>query len=133
MNADIERGFVAVIQSMMPGFVVREATSSQALPSDIQLVIVLCADCEHVVGPLYKATVKAFLGTPAFDMTEFQHREAVSMLALAFFDQSDAALLFNPTAGTLSLHGFHVRTQSEEIVENAWRFSIEVVAGIRIG
>jgi len=55
------------------------------------------------------------------------------MLALAFFDQSDAALLFNPAASALSLHGFHVRTQSEEIVENAWRFSIEIVAGVRCG
>ncbi|MEI6071080.1 MAG: hypothetical protein WCS31_04765 [Verrucomicrobiae bacterium] len=133
MNADIERGFVAVIQAAMPGVHVREATSSKPHPSDVQMVIVQCAECEHVVGPLYRATVKAFLGTPAFDMGESQHREATGMLALALLDPAAAATLFNPVADHLTLHGFHVRSQSEEIVDNTWRATVELLAGIRFG
>ena len=133
MNTDIERGFVAVIQAAMPGVHVREATSSKPLPSDAQMVIVQCSECEHVVGPLYKATVKVFLGTPAFDMGESQHREAAGMLALSLLDPAAAAALFDPVAGNLTLHGFHVRSQSEDIADNTWRSTIELVAGIRLG
>ena len=133
MNADIERGFVAVIQAAMPGVHVREATTSKPHPSDAQMVIVQCAECEHVVGPLYRATVKAFLGTPAFDMGESQHREATGMLALALLDPAAAATLFDAVAGNLTLHGFHVRSQSEEIVDHTWRATVELIAGIRLG
>ena len=133
MNADIERGFVAVIQAAMPGVHVREATCSKPHPSDVQMVIVQCAECEHVVGPIYKATVKVFLGTPAFDMGEAQHREASGMLALSLLNPAAAATLFDPVAGNLTLHGFHVHSQSEDIADNTWRATIELVAGIRLG
>jgi hypothetical protein len=133
MNTDIERGFVAVIQAAMPSVHVREATSSKPHPSDAQMVIVQCSECEHVAGPLYRATVKVHLGTPAFDMGESRHREAAGMLALSLLDPAEAKVVFDAAAGSVSLHGFHVRSQSEDIVENTWRSTIELVAGIRLG
>jgi len=39
----------------------------------------------------------------------------------------------NPVADNLTLHGFHVRSQSEEIVDNTWRATVELLAGIRFG
>jgi hypothetical protein len=133
MNTAIERGFVAVIQSAMPGVHVREATSSKPHPSDAQMVIVECPECEHVAGPLYRATVKAHLGTPAFDMGEARHRETAGMLALSLLDPAAAKTLFDPATGGLCLQGFHVRSQSEGIVENTWHSTIELIAGIRAG
>ena len=47
MNADIERGFVAVIQAAMPDHEIREATSSKSLRGDAHLVIVECPESEH--------------------------------------------------------------------------------------
>jgi len=133
MNTDIEKGFVAVIQAAMPGVHVREATSSKPHPSDAQMVIVQCSECEHVAGPLYRATVKVHLGTPAFDMGESRHREAAGMLALSLLDLVEAKVVFDAGTGNVSLHGFHVRSQSEDIVENTWCSTIELVAGIRLG
>ena len=133
MNTDIEKGFVAVIQATMPGVHVREATSSKPHPSDAQMVIVECPDCEHVAGPLYRATVKMHLGTPAFDMGESRHREVAGMMALSLLDPAEAKIVFDAAAGSISLHGFHVRSQSEDIVENTWRSTIELIAGIRLG
>jgi len=133
MNGAVEAGFAAVIRAAMPGIDVREATSTKSLPANIQLVVVECPEVEHVVGPLHRATVKAFLGTPAFDMSEAQHRDATGALALALLDPAAAKLIFDPAAGTLALAGFHVRSQSEEVVENTWRSTVELVAGIRLG
>jgi len=133
MNADIEKGFAAVIQAGMPGVHVREATSSKAHPSDAQMVIVESPECEHVVGPLYRATVKVHLGTPAFDMGESRHRDAAGMLALSLIDPAVAKTVFDAAVGGLSLNGFHVRSQAEDIVENTWRSTIELIAGIQLG
>lgn len=133
MNANIERGFVAIIQSRILGVPVRKATSSQPLPADTQMVIVECPECEHVAGPLYRATVRVFLGSPAFDLGEARHREVARSLARAFGDYDGAKAIFDATECSLSLHGFHVQSQSEEVVENTWRSTIELIVGIRLG
>ena len=133
MNVDVERGFAAVIRYALPGTTVREATNSQQMPADAQMLVVECPECEHVAGPLYRATVKVYLGTPAFEMSEARHREAIGSLTTSLLDTMAAAAIFDPVAGGLTLHGFHVRSQSEEIVENTWRSTIELVAGICLG
>jgi len=133
MNAQVERGFVAVLAPFMAGVHVREATSSKPHPADVQMVIVACPDCEHVAGPLHRATVKIYLGTPAFDVSEARHRDAAGMVAMALIDPAGAKVAFDAAAGGLALHGFHVRSQSEDIVENSWRSTIEIVVGLRVG
>ena len=133
MNAGIERGFVAIVHSRIVGVPVREATSSQPLPADTQMVIVECPECEHVAGPLYRATVRVFLGSPAFDLEEARHREVAGSLARVFGDGNGAKAIFDATENSLSLHGIHIRSQSEEVVENAWRSTIELIVGIHLG
>jgi hypothetical protein len=133
MNVAVEYGFAAVLRPSMQGIHVRQATSSDILPGDIQAVIVECPEIEHVAGPLHRATVKIHIGTPAFDMGEAQHREATGFLANALLDQGAATALFDGAAGGLALRGFRVRSQSEEIIEGAWRSTIDLVAGIEAG
>ncbi len=133
MNVAIERGFAAILLPSMQGVHVRQATSSEILPANIQAVIVECPEVEHVAGPLHRATVKIHLGTPAFEMGEAKHREATGYLANAFLDPGATSARFDEAAGGLALRGLRVRSQSEEIVESAWRSTIELVAGIQAG
>jgi len=133
MNAEIERGFVAVIQAAMPNHEVREATSSKPLRGDAHIVIVECPESEHVAGPLYRATVRAWLTTNPHDLSEAYHGTATGLLSKAFDDPGLVASLFNAAAGTLSLQGIHVRSHTEDVVDDAWRATVEIIAGIRLG
>jgi len=46
MNAQIESGFVAILQAALPSVPVREATSSLPLHGDVQIAIVECPEVQ---------------------------------------------------------------------------------------
>ena len=134
MNASVERGFAVVLRESLVGLQVREATCSEPLPSDLQLAVVECASVEHVAGPLHKAAVKVWLGTPAFDASEAEHARAANRLCAALdaaaSDTVAAAALFDPACQVASWRGCFVKSASLDIVDNTWRTTAEVVLGL---
>jgi len=131
MNANVEKGIVAVLNEALVGQHIREATSADPLPTNIQLVIVQCENVEHVVGPLHKATVKVMIGTPAFDASVPEHNHTsgrVRDAALAWQTESPAAT-FDAVAG-LEWRGCHVKSVGLDFPENTWRTTIELTVGL---
>ena len=137
MNASVERGFAAVLRDSLVGLHVREATSADPLPADLQLAVVECASVEHVAGPLHKATVKIWLGTPAFDAGEEAHAHAANRLCAALDaaagDSTASATLFDPACEVAAWRGCFVRSVSLDVVDNTWRTTAEVVLGLAVG
>lgn len=137
MNASVERGVVAVLRDGLVGLHVREATSADPLPADLQMAVVECASIEHVAGPLHRATVKVWLGTPAFDAGETAHTHTVGRLRTALetaaADSVATAAVFDPECGEASWRGCFVRSVSQDVVDNTWRTTIEAVIGLSAG
>ena len=134
MNASIERGVVAVLRGALTGLHIREATCSDALPGDLQLAVVECASIEHVAGPLHRATIKVWLGTPAFDAGESAHIHSAERVRLALVaaaaDSATTAAIFDPACGAAAWRGLHVRLVTQDVVDSTWRTTIEAVLGI---
>ena len=134
MNASVERGFAAVLREGLAGLHVREATSADPLPADLQLAVVECASVEHVAGPLHKATVKIWLGTPAFDAGEAEHAHAANRLCSALDaaarDPQTSSAIFDPVCAVAAWRGLFVKSASLDIADNTWRTTAEAVLGL---
>ncbi|MBE2180212.1 MAG: hypothetical protein IAE97_07045 [Chthoniobacterales bacterium] len=137
MNASVERGLVAVLREALPGLHVREATCADPLPSDLQMAVVECSSIEHVAGPLHRATVRVWLGTPAFDAGETAHTHSVGRLRTALetaaADSVATAAVFDPACGEASWRGCFVQSVSQDVVDNTWRTTIQAVVGLSAG
>jgi hypothetical protein len=137
MNASVERGLVAVLREALPGLHVREATSADPLPSDLQLAVVECASIEHVAGPLHRATIKVWLGTPAFEASEAEHGHVANRLCSAITamaeDQTGTAAAFDAACEGLSWRGCFPRSVNLDIEDNTWRTTAEIVIGLAVG
>ena len=137
MNASVERGVAAVLREALPGLHVREATSAEPLPSDLQLAVVECASVEHVAGPLHRATVKVWLGTPAFDAGASNHGKVAERLCAALSamasDIGGTAAAFDADCEGLSWRGCFIRSVNLDVEENTWRTTAEIVVGLAVG
>ncbi len=138
MNAAVERGVVAVLRQALPGLHVREATSTEPLPSDLQLAVVECTEVEHVAGPLHRATIKVWLGTPAFEAGAADHhsREANRLceaLAAMAADSSNTATTFEAATPGLAWRGSFLRSVASDIEDNTWRTTAEITVGLATG
>ena len=137
MNASVERGVAAVLREALPGLHVREATSAEPLPSDLQLAVVECASVEHVAGPLHRATVKVWLGTPAFDAGEADHGHVANRLCNALSalaaDMAATSTAFDAACEGLSWRGCFLRSVALDIEDNTWRTTAEIVVGLSVG
>ncbi len=137
MNEQIERSFAGILKGHLPSLQVRAATSSEPLPGDVQLAVVTCPEVEHVVGPLYRATIKIWLGTPAFNVAETTHRAAAGHISAALARSAEAILEttaeFNQAAAPLELRGLHLRSITSEVVDDTWRTTFELLLGIAAG
>lgn len=137
MNASVERGVVTVLRQALPGLHVREATSADPLPSDLQLAVVECASVERVAGPLHRATVKVWLGTPAFDASEAEHGHVASRLCTAISamaaDMAGTAAAFDAACAGVAWRGCFLRSVNLDSEDNVWRTTVEIVVGLAIG
>jgi len=127
MNALVENGFVAALQSLPWATVpVIAATSNAPLPSENQMIVVQCNEVEHVAGPLHTATVRLLLRTNAHDELAATHADISRKMNAIIVN----ATAFNLAAQPLEIRGLFVKNQSESRDESAWVSTLELAAGI---
>ena len=131
MNATIEHGVAQWLRTQMPSADVRPATTADQIPGDRQIIVVHCAETEHVGSNLHKATVRVSVSTPAHDQPEGDHRTASVQVAalLATIPGLDTAFA---AATGLESCGHFLRNQSESREDASWVSTTEIVLGIAV-
>jgi hypothetical protein len=133
MNTLVESAFLAAVATLpeLAGVEHHTGVSGEENTVEGASVIVHCSDCEHSVGPLWKATVLFRLETPAFDNDRESHEKRLNA-ARVWLDDRDAV------ATALCLHGmrlggYFVRKSQTSIEHNRWVAEIEVLVGVDTG
>jgi hypothetical protein len=130
VNTAIESAFLAAV-SILPELAgVEQHTGVSGDENTVEgaEIIVHCPDCEHTVGPLWKATVVFRLESPAFDNERDAHEQRLNSVR-AWLDDHDAV-----TAGLrlngMGLSGYFVRKSQTSLEHSRWVVEIEIVAGV---
>jgi hypothetical protein len=130
MNTAIESAFLAAIATLpeLAGIEQHTGVSGDENTIEGAAVIVHCPDCEHTVGPLWKATVRFRLETPAFDNDRDSHDQRFNAVR-AWLGESDAVVSAMRLNG-MGLCGYFVKQSQTSIEHSRWVAEIEIIAGI---
>ena len=132
MNTAIESAFLAAVSSLPELMSVEQNTGVSGDENTVEgaAIIVHCPDCEHAVGPLWKATVVFRLETPAFDKDREAHDTRFNAVR-AWLEDRDA-VADDLRINSMRLHGYFVRKSQTSIEHSRWVAEIEIVAGVAV-
>jgi len=130
MNTAIESAFLAAVSSLPELAGVEQHTGVSGDENTVEgaAIIVHCPDCEHAVGPLWKATVVFRLESPAFDNDRYAHDQRLNAVR-AWLDDHDAVAAGLRLNG-MGLSGYFVRKSQTSLEHSRWVAEIEIVAGV---
>ncbi len=130
MNTTIESSFLAAVASIPELVGIEQYTGVSGDENTVEgaSIIVHCPDCEHTVGPLWKATVRFRLETPAFDNDRDSHEQRFNAVR-TWLSNSDA-VVFAMRLNGMGLCGYFVKQSQTSIEHSRWVAEIEIVAGI---
>ena len=130
MNTAIESAFLAAVASLpeLAGIEQHTGVSGDENTVEGASIIVHCPDCEHTVGPLWKATVNFRLETPAFDNDRDAHDQRLNAVRTWLEDRD--ALASALRLNGMGLSGFFVRKSQTSLEHSRWVAEIEIVAGV---
>jgi len=130
MNTAVESAFLAAVASLpeLAGIEQHTGVSGDENSVEGSSIIVNCPDCEHTVGPLWKATVNFRLETPAFDNDREAHDQRINAVR-TWLEDSDAVAAGLRLNG-MGLSGYFVRKSQTSIEHSRWVAEIEIVAGV---
>ena len=133
MNTTVESAFLAAVVTLPLLASVDQFTgvSGDENEPESAAIIVHCQECEHTVGPLWKATVVFRLETPAYDNNRAEHDARLTAVR-AWLDNKAAVAAALQSSG-LRLSGYFVRKSQTSIEHKRWVAEIEIVAGIDTG
>jgi len=130
MNTAIETAFLAAVSSLPELMGVEQHTGVSGDENTVEgaSIIVHCPDCEHAVGPLWKATVVFRLETPAFDKNREAHDARINAVR-AWLENRDSVVEGMRLNG-MELNGYFVRKSQTSLEHSRWVAEIEFVAGV---
>lgn len=130
MNTAVESAFLAVVSTLpeLAGIEQHTGVSGDENTAEGASIIVHCPDCEHTVGPLWKATVRFRLETPAFDNDRESHDQRLNAVR-AWLGNSDA-VMFALRLNGIGICGYFVKQSQTFLEQSRWVAEIEIVAGI---
>jgi len=130
MNTVVESAFLAAVSTLpaLASIDQRTGVSAEENPADTAAIIVNCPECEHTVGPLWKATVVFRLETPAYNNDRTNHDARLNALRAWLADK--AAVTASVQMNGMGLGGYFVQHSRTSIEEKRWVAEIEIVAGI---
>ena len=130
MNTSIESAFLAAVASLpeLAGIEQHTGVSGDENTVEGASIIVHCPDCEHTVGPLWKATVNFRLETPAFDNDRDAHDQRINAVRTWLEDRDAVAAALRLNG--MGLSGFFVRKSQTSLEHSRWVAEIEIVAGV---
>ena len=130
MNTAIETAFLAAA-STLPALADANhhtgVSGDESNPETID-VIVHCPECDHTVGPLWKATVIFRLETPAYIYDRSEHDARLNALR-TWLDDKDGVTAALQISG-MGLIGYFVRKSHTSLEDKRWVAEIEIVAGV---
>lgn len=130
MNTAIESAFLAAVSSLPELAGIEQYTGVSGDENTVEgaSIIVHCPDCEHTVGPLWKATVRFRLETPAFDNDRVSYDQRLNAVR-TWLDDRDAVGAGLRLNG-MNLSGYFVKQSQTSIEHSRWVAEIEIVAGV---
>ena len=130
MNTAIETSFLAAVAELpqLAGVEQHTGVSGDENTAEGAAIIVHSPDCEHTVGPLWKATVNFRLETPAFDNDRTAHDERLNAVR-SWLEDRDAVAAGLQLNG-MGLCGYHILKSQTSIEQKRWVAEIEIVAGV---
>jgi len=130
MNTAIESAFLAAVASLpeLAGIEQHTGVSGDENTVEGASIIVHCPDCEHTVGPLWKATVNFRLESPAFDKDRDAHDQRLNAVRTWLEDRD--AVAAGLRLNGMGLSGFFVRKSQTSLEHSRWVAEIEIVAGV---
>ena len=130
MNTAIETAFLAAVSTLpaLANIDQRTGVSAEEDQAHVSATIVNCPECEHTVGPLWKATVVFRLETPAYNNDRSDHDARLNALR-AWLDDN-AAVTAGIQMNGLGLRGYFVQHSRTSIEAKRWVAEIEIVAGV---
>ena len=130
MNTAIETAFLAAVVALPELARIEQHTgvSGDENTAEGAAIIVHCPDCEHTVGPLWKATVSFRLETPAFDNDRANHDKRLNAVR-AWLENRDAVAAGLRLKG-IGLCGYFVQKSQTSIEQKRWVAEIQIVAGV---
>jgi len=130
MNTAVESAFLAAVVSLqeLAGIEQHTGVSGDGNTVEGASIIVHCPDCEHTVGPLWKATVNFRLETPAFDNDRDAHDQRLNAVRTWLEDRD--AVAAGLRLNGMGLSGFFVRKSQTSLEHSRWVAEIEIVAGV---
>ena len=130
MNTAVESAFLTAVSALpaLDGIDQRTGVSGEEDQADVAAIIVNCPECEHTVGPLWKATVVFRLETPAYNNDRSDHDARLNALR-AWLDDN-AAVTAAVQMNGMGLGGYFVQKSHTSIEAKRWVAEIEIVAGV---
>lgn len=130
MNTQVESAFLASVATLPAISIIEKRTGvseEENAPEDSR-IIVHCQDCEHVTGPLWRATVAFRIETPAYDNARVTHETRLDAIRV-WLDDKQAVGAALQLQG-MTVRGYHVQKSTTSLEENRWIAEIEIVAGV---
>ena len=130
MNTTVESAFLAAVVTLpvLAGVDQFTGVSGDENEPENPAIIVHCQECEHTVGPLWKATVIFRLETPAYDNNRVEHDVRLTAVRAWLDNKAAVAAALQPNG--LRLSGYFVRKSQTSIEHKRWVAEIEIVAGV---
>ena len=130
MNTAIETAFLAAVATVPALAEVEKRTgvSAEEDQPDSVTFIVHCPDCEHTVGPLWKATVVFRLETPAYNTDRSEHDARLNALRTWLDDKAGVSAALQ--ISSMGLIGYFVRKSHTSLEDKRWVAEIEIVVGV---
>ena len=130
MNTAVESAFLAAVAELpaLAGVELHTGVSGDENTIEAASFIVYCADCEHAVGPLWKATVVFRLESPAFDKDRDAHDVRLNAVRSWLEDRDTVASGLRLKG--MGLSGYFIRKSQTSLEHSRWVAEIEIVAGV---
>jgi hypothetical protein len=130
MNTVIESAFVAAAGALpeLSDLAWYTGVSSEEMPVEGAAIIVHCPECDHSVGPLWKATVHFRLESPAFEGDRAAYDRRLNALREWLDKPQAVSVAFQPKG--LTVRGYFVRKSQTSLEHSRWVAEIEVVVGV---
>ena len=130
MNTAIESAFLAAVATLpeLVGIEQHTGVSGDENWAECTAIIVHCSDCEHTVGPLWKATVNFRLETPSFDHDQAAHDKRIN--AVREWLENQDAVGMTLRLSSMGLCGYFVQKSQTSIEQKRWVAEIQIVVGV---
>jgi len=130
MNTAIETAFLSAVAKLplLASIEHHTGVSGDENTAEGAAIIVHCPDCEHTVGPLWKATVNFRLETPAFDNDRAAHDKRIN--AVRTWLEDKGAVAAGLRLNGMGLCGYFILKSQTSIEQKRWVAEIEIVAGV---